>query len=139
LLLGWRERRAGKKALKSTSLAKAPSRKEPPYYCILRCVDFASLRLCERTLLLFIVEIAKILGSCATLHGINGSEAVARSFLPQLIAAHARGLFPLEKITRHYKFENINGAIRDAESGTTIKPVLLMQDMSLVCRWSPDG
>jgi aryl-alcohol dehydrogenase len=71
-------------------------------------------------------EIATIIGSGKTIHGINGGEAVARNFLPQLIDAHQRGLFPFDRILKNYAFDDINTAIDDMESGTVIKPVLVM-------------
>jgi aryl-alcohol dehydrogenase len=74
----------------------------------------------------FRYAVARFLNSAATLHGIIGGEAVAPTFLPGLIEAHARGLFPLEEVIRRYEFEDIDTAMRDAESGATIKPVLLM-------------
>ena len=43
-----------------------------------------------------------------------------------MIDAHARGLFPIEKVIRRYKVDDINTAAHDSESGATIKPVLVM-------------
>ncbi|GAA3482214.1 NAD(P)-dependent alcohol dehydrogenase [Streptomyces yanii] len=71
-------------------------------------------------------EIASIIGSGKTIHGINGGEVVAQTFLPWLIEAHERGVFPFEKIIARYDFSDINTALRDSDTGTTIKPVLIM-------------
>jgi aryl-alcohol dehydrogenase len=56
---------------------------------------------------------------------------VAQTFLPRLIDAHVRGLFPVEKVIRRYKFDDINTAVRDSESGATIKPVLLIDGVTV--------
>jgi aryl-alcohol dehydrogenase len=74
----------------------------------------------------FKYPVARFLNGARTLHGIIGGEAVAHSFLPRLIDAHHRGRFPLEKVIRRYKFDDISTAMHDCESGRTIKPVLNM-------------
>ncbi|WP_199255921.1 NAD(P)-dependent alcohol dehydrogenase [Mycolicibacterium mengxianglii] len=71
-------------------------------------------------------EISTIIGVGKTIHGINGGESVARNFLPRLIDAHQRGLFPFDRILKQYAFDDINTAISDMEAGTVIKPVLVM-------------
>ena len=53
-----------------------------------------------------------------------GDNAVADVFIPQLIQYWQQGLFPFEKLVKHYEFENINDAIHDAHDGSAIKPIL---------------
>jgi aryl-alcohol dehydrogenase len=53
-----------------------------------------------------------------------GENAVADVFIPQLIAFWRRGLLPIEKLVRHYSFEQINDAIHDAHDGSAIKPII---------------
>jgi Zn-dependent alcohol dehydrogenase len=38
---------------------------------------------------------------------------------------HRQGKFPVDKLCKVYKAKDINQAIEDAESGATIKPVLV--------------
>ena len=45
-------------------------------------------------------------------------------FIPKLIAWWKAGMFPFDKMTRHYQFAEINQAKRDSLSGIAIKPVL---------------
>jgi len=52
-------------------------------------------------------------------------DAVPQVFIPRLIDLHRKGLFPFERLQRHYEFRQINRAIADARSGRTVKPVLL--------------
>jgi aryl-alcohol dehydrogenase len=51
-------------------------------------------------------------------------DADPHEFIPTLLELHARGLLPVEKLVRTYGFSDITQAVRDAESGATIKPVL---------------
>lgn len=54
---------------------------------------------------------------------IQGS-AVPQKFIPRLIALYKEGLFPFDRLVKHYDFSEINRAIADAKRGGTIKPVL---------------
>ncbi len=45
--------------------------------------------------------------------------------VPRLLELHARGQLPVEKLIRTYGFDEFGQALDDAESGATIKPVLL--------------
>jgi aryl-alcohol dehydrogenase len=42
------------------------------------------------------------------------------------VQQHRAGRFPIERLVRTYPFKAINEAAADAESGRTIKPVLLL-------------
>ena len=48
-----------------------------------------------------------------------------QTFLPQLLDLHAQGRLPIEKLIRTYDFDDIETAVADAASGSTIKPVLV--------------
>lgn len=74
--------------------------------------------------------VSELLGGSKSIFGINGGEAVAQTFLPMLIAAHARGEFPLEKVQRQYRLADIAQAFADVESGETIKPVILIGEIA---------
>ena len=62
-----------------------------------------------------------------SLHGIVQGFSVPQKFIPELIRYQEEGRFPYEKLVTTYKFEDINQAMADAESGTAVKPVLLME------------
>jgi aryl-alcohol dehydrogenase len=51
-------------------------------------------------------------------------DADPHEFIPSLLELHARGQLPVEKLIRTYRFEDFGQAVRDAETGATIKPVL---------------
>ncbi|RKG84990.1 hypothetical protein [Corallococcus terminator] len=59
--------------------------------------------------------------------GILEGDADPKTFIPKLVALHAAGRFPLEKLIRCHDFEAINDAVHEMETRTAVKPVLRMQ------------
>lgn len=59
-----------------------------------------------------------------SLRGITEGDSIPDVFVPRLIDLYVRGSFPFDKLIKFYKFEDINDAARDSESGVTVKPVL---------------
>jgi aryl-alcohol dehydrogenase len=59
-------------------------------------------------------------------YSIIEGDAVPQHFIPKLIALCRAGRFPFERLTKHYRFSEINEAMTDAKRGDTIKPVLCM-------------
>lgn len=55
---------------------------------------------------------------------VQGSS-VPQSFLPQLIQLWREGRFPIDKLTKDYRLEDINQGFADSSNGTTIKPVVV--------------
>jgi aryl-alcohol dehydrogenase len=58
--------------------------------------------------------------------GIVQGDAVAKTFIPTLIELYRQGRFPFDRLVRFYRFDEINQAMADSESGVTIKPILKM-------------
>ena len=58
------------------------------------------------------------------MRGIVEGDSVPELFLPQLLELWRLGRFPVDRMMTYYDFDEINEAVRDAEAGTTIKPVL---------------
>ncbi|GAA3389299.1 NAD(P)-dependent alcohol dehydrogenase [Cryptosporangium minutisporangium] len=54
-------------------------------------------------------------------------SAVPQVFIPRLIDLWKRGLFPFDRLITEYPFEAIDQAEADANAGTAIKPVLLLE------------
>ena len=69
---------------------------------------------------------ASALLSGKTVRGVIEGESIPSIFIPQLIALWQAGKFPFDKLERVYPLAQINDAVRDCESGTTIKAVLTM-------------
>ncbi|MGN7738513.1 NAD(P)-dependent alcohol dehydrogenase [Pseudomonas sp. 22526] len=62
-----------------------------------------------------------------TVRGILQGDSQPKKFLPQLLKLFRDGLFPIDRLIRHYRLDEIENAIADMKSGATIKPVLLME------------
>lgn len=56
--------------------------------------------------------------------GITEGDSESEHFIPALVRLYELGRFPLDRLIRHYPFEQIEQAAHDAHSSTTIKPVL---------------
>ena len=67
-----------------------------------------------------------ILVAGRSVRGVVEGDSVPQVFLPQLVRFWEDGRFPVERLLSHYDFERIEDAVRDAESGEAIKPVLRM-------------
>jgi aryl-alcohol dehydrogenase len=71
------------------------------------------------------VDASALLGG-KTVRGVIEGESIPSVFIPQLIALWRAGKFPFDKLERIYPLAQINEAVRDSESGVTIKAVLKM-------------
>jgi aryl-alcohol dehydrogenase len=47
-------------------------------------------------------------------------------FIPKLVTWWKAGMFPFDKLIRHYPFADINQAKKDSLAGTAIKPVMML-------------
>ncbi len=72
------------------------------------------------------IDMATLLTAGRGLRGIVEGDSVPELFLPRLLELWRLGRFPVERMMTYYDFDEINDAVRDAEAGTTIKPVLRM-------------
>lgn len=62
-----------------------------------------------------------------TMRGIVEGDSDIVGFLPELIAHHAAGRLPFDRLVTRYPFAKINQAIADAHHGKCIKPVLVWE------------
>ncbi|WKN19798.1 NAD(P)-dependent alcohol dehydrogenase [Azotobacter vinelandii] len=60
------------------------------------------------------------------IQGIVQGDVVANAFIPTLVNLYLQGRFPFDKLCRFYRFDEVNQAMADSESGVTIKPILRM-------------
>lgn len=58
--------------------------------------------------------------------GIVEGDSVPQVFIPKLIELHRQGRFPFDRLVKFYDFDQINQAVADSESGSTIKAILRM-------------
>lgn len=61
------------------------------------------------------------------LRGMIAGQVTAQYIVPKLIEYHQMGMFPFEKLVKFYQFDEINQAFDDANSGKSVKPILLMK------------
>jgi aryl-alcohol dehydrogenase len=71
------------------------------------------------------LDVAAVVSGGKTLRGVIEGDAVPQELVPRLLALHAEGRLPLERLIRTYAFEDIDAAAADAARGATIKPVLV--------------
>ena len=72
----------------------------------------------------FALNVQSVMSGGKTIRGVIEGDAVPRDLIPRLVALHAEGRLPVEKLIRRYDFEDIDAAFADAASGKTVKPVL---------------
>lgn len=70
-------------------------------------------------------EIGQSLVRGWTFKTIVQGSSVPQEFIPRLVALWQQGRFPVEKLTKTYRFEDINKAFDDSASGVTVKPVIV--------------
>lgn len=72
------------------------------------------------------LNILQMLSGGFTICGVTEGNADPQTFLPELIALNAQGLFPFEKLMTRYRLEDINQAAADQHDGRCVKAVLTM-------------
>jgi aryl-alcohol dehydrogenase len=61
------------------------------------------------------------------LRGVIQGESHPQEFIPKLVDLFMDGKLPIDRMVTFYPLAQINRAVADASSGTTIKPVLRMR------------
>ncbi len=72
------------------------------------------------------LDVNGLLSTGKIVRGIVEGDSIPELFLPRLFELWRAGRFPVERLMVQYDFDRINEAALDAESGSTIKPVLRM-------------
>ncbi|MBX0315090.1 NAD(P)-dependent alcohol dehydrogenase [Planococcus glaciei] len=65
-----------------------------------------------------------IMAEGKTVMGVIEGDSIPQVFIPQLVAYYKRGMFPFNKLTKVYEFEQLNEAFEDSKNGSTIKPIV---------------
>jgi len=60
-----------------------------------------------------------------SVQGIAAGDTEPQTFLPLLVDRVRRGDLPIDRVQRRYAFDDINQAVADADSGATVKPILV--------------
>lgn len=61
-----------------------------------------------------------------TITGVTEGDTRPDEFIPMLLELHRQGRFPFDQMIRKYRFDEINQACADAESGAAAKAVLVL-------------
>lgn len=94
----------------------------------------ASLRVLGKCALVAVPSVEKLeieyslLTAGRSIQYVIEGDSVPDVFIPRLLRLFERGLFPFDKLVRFYDLDEINMAVRDVESGSTLKAVLRMPD-----------
>lgn len=72
------------------------------------------------------LNILQLLSLGISICGVTEGNADPQTFLPELIALNAKGVFPFEKLMTTYRLEEINQAVIDQHAGRCVKAVLTM-------------
>ncbi len=72
----------------------------------------------------FAMDVQAVMSGGKTVRGVIEGDAAPHEFIPRLVALHAQGRLPLEKLVSRYDFEDIDAAFADAAGGIAVKPVL---------------
>lgn len=51
-----------------------------------------------------------------------------KEYIPRLIKMYKAGQFPFDKLVKYYDLKDFNQAVKDSESGVTIKPIIKMPE-----------
>lgn len=70
-------------------------------------------------------EIGQSLVRGWTFKTIVQGSSVPQEFIPRLVALWQQGRFPVDKLAKTYRLEDINKAFDDSASGVTVKPVIV--------------
>lgn len=70
-------------------------------------------------------EIGESLVKGWTFKTIVQGSSVPQEFIPRLVALWQQGKFPVDKLTKTYRLDQINEAFADSESGAVVKPVIV--------------
>lgn len=66
------------------------------------------------------------IGRGIMIRGVNMGDSVPRTFIPKLVELIMAGRFPLQKLVKFYRFDEINQALEDQDRGRAVKPILRM-------------
>ncbi len=65
-----------------------------------------------------------LMNKSRTLKGLAKGGCDPREFIPKMVEHYKAGEFPIDKLAKHYKFDQIHEAIDDLKNGKVIKPIL---------------
>lgn len=78
------------------------------------------------------LDLGLLSASGRTVVGAIEGDSVPQTFIPTLLALHAAGRLPVDRLVRTYPFEELDRAITDTTTGRTVKAVLVLPTAATV-------
>jgi aryl-alcohol dehydrogenase len=72
------------------------------------------------------IELGLITPGGKTIFGVYQGDSTPKLFIPEMLAMHAAGQFPFDRLVTRYRFDQLDDAIADTHSGAAVKAVLTM-------------
>lgn len=63
-----------------------------------------------------------------TIKGVIEGDAIPQELIPKLVDFYHKGQFKIDELSKLYAFEDINQAFEDSKNGTTVKPVVVIDE-----------
>ncbi|MGE3744445.1 MAG: NAD(P)-dependent alcohol dehydrogenase [Sphingomonadaceae bacterium] len=70
-------------------------------------------------------RLTQLMGTGLSIRGIHTGDSEPDVFIPQLIDLYRQGSFPIDKLMKTYRLEDINKAVHDQHDGKVIKAILV--------------
>jgi len=71
------------------------------------------------------IKPGKLLSRALSIRSAILGDALPAEFVPKMVEWYRKGLFPVEKLVRYFKAEDVNDAVQAMHDGSAVKPVLL--------------
>lgn len=72
------------------------------------------------------IDLGLVSASGKTVVGAIEGDSIPQTFIPQLISLYLAGQFPFDELVTTYPFDAIEQAVKDTQTGKTVKAVLIM-------------
>ncbi|GGJ38830.1 NAD(P)-dependent alcohol dehydrogenase [Streptomyces brasiliensis] len=69
-------------------------------------------------------DVKSLIAKGVRVHGVIEGDSDPARFIPELVALHRRGLFPVDQLVTTFPFEDIDAAVTAMRDGSAVKPVL---------------
>lgn len=65
-----------------------------------------------------------ILAESKKIAGVVEGDAIPQLFIPKLVTYYQKGLFPIDRLVKFFKFDEINDAFAASKDGSVLKPIV---------------
>lgn len=72
------------------------------------------------------LDVLNLMSQAKCIRGLVEGDSIPDLFIPALVDQYLKGNFPFDQLVKYYELSDINQAVKDSESGVTIKPIIKM-------------